>query len=347
VKQVKKRVLLIKTTSLGDVLHTLPAVTEALSFNNELIIDWVVEDSFSEVPNWHPGINQVHIVSIRRWRKTFYRVNTWKSMIQFFKTLRLQRYDIIIDAQGLFKSALILKLAKGDVKYGLDKNSAREGWASILYENKIFVETGNHAITRLQDLFGKIFKYTPDFKNINSGISYSWVRDYLNNKTIVLLHGTTWNTKHWPDEYWRQLTELLISKGYKVLIPWGNINEKKRANFIAESIDKATVLEKSSLTNLAAILSKASLVISVDTGLSHLSAACNTPIIGIYGATSSILTGCRSTNSTYVSSSFKCSPCLKKKCQISEDLFSPCLYEITPKIIFDKCNQILVEGNIS
>ena len=339
---MKKRILIIKTTSLGDVLHTLPAVSELLLYSSNITIDWVVEDSFSEIVEWHPGINRIWKVSIRKWRRNLFSLNTWKQILNFVRSIRSEKYDLVIDAQGLFKSALILLLIRSNKKYGLDYASAREGWVSIFYKNKIEVKKGEHAIFRTKSLFGKAFGYEPDYSNFSSNIEHNWVNNDSHDNTIVFLHGTTWKTKHWPDQYWRELAILLVKRGYKIYLPWGSDLEKSRAIKISDGEENIKVLDKLTLSQLAFILTNSALVVSVDTGLSHLTAACNTPIISIYGPTSSQLTGSMGMKSHFFSSDLSCAPCFKKKCIISDSQFPPCLNHIKPREIYDKCIGMLL-----
>ena len=323
-----KRVLIIKTTSLGDVIHILPAITEAAKNNPELVFDWVVEDTFSEVAHWHLNIENVYEVSIRKWRKNFYKPATWKAIRKSIRQIRHYQYDYVIDAQGLSKSAILSLFAQGET-YGLDKYSAREGWVSRFYKHKIPVPKGTHAITRLQQLFGKVFHYEPNLNVFDSGIRHKWQAQNLEKKQALFLHGTTWKTKHWPEDCWAGLAQKLSNDGYQVLLPWGNESEKQRAERIAMDKQNVDVLPKMSLSELAKKFSEVSVIISVDTGLSHLAAACDTPVISIYGATSPVLTGSKGNNQIYLTSDLECAPCFKRNCKISNDTYPPCLQEIT------------------
>lgn len=332
------KVLLIKTSSLGDVMHTLPAVTEACFHHPTMEIDWVVEETFQEIPRWHINVAQVHTVSLRRWRHSFWRPEVLRDIRQRIKRFSQKRYDYIIDAQGLLKSALLAKRAKGRI-HGLDKFSIREPVASYFYHHRYGVARNQHAIVRLQKLFGQIFNYTPDFQYINAGIRYKWRHASLKTNKVVFLHGTTWTTKHWPDKYWYTLAAWLVQSGFDILLPWGNEREKQRAERISQVSHNVSVLPQMNLAQLAELFSNVSMVISVDTGLSHLAAACDTPVLGLYGASSSYLTGARGLYQHHVSASIGCSPCFKKECQISDDKFPPCLQELNPVMIYHSVHQ--------
>ena len=336
-----RRCLIVKTSSLGDVLHTLPALTEAKKHMPDLQFDWVVEKAFAEMPKWHAAVDEVFEVEVRKWRKNVFKY--FSEIRTFKKKLKAKRYDYIIDAQGLLKSAWITKGAKG-VKYGLDKTSAREPIARYFYHKKIAVLKGQHAILRVKILFAKVFKYEVS-DSIDYGISYQWTKLQA-QKQVVFLHATTWASKHWALEHWQQLAKMLAKDSIHVLLPWGNAEEKVQAQKIAHDNDNAVVLEKMTLSQLANLFTESQAVISVDTGLSHLAAACNVPVLGIYGSTSAKLTGAIGEHVTHVSSKLTCSPCLKKVCPITKDVFAPCEVSISAEAIYEKLKSYL-EANFT
>lgn len=152
------RVLIIKTSSLGDVIHTLPALTDAAHAIPGIRFDWVVEEGFAEIPSWHPAVDQVIPVAIRRWRKNLWQTiksGEWKA---FKQRVRERKYDLVIDAQGLVKSAWLTRYVKAPVA-GLDRYSAREGWASRFYDRRLSVATGQHAVERVRQLFAMALAY--------------------------------------------------------------------------------------------------------------------------------------------------------------------------------------------
>ena len=337
-----KRCLIVKTSSLGDVLHTLPALTEAKKHMPEIEFDWVVEKAFAEIPRWHQAVNEVLEVEVRKWRKNVFKY--FSEIRAFKKKLKSKRYDYIIDAQGLLKSAWITKGAKG-VKYGLDKLSAREPTASFFYQHKIPVAKGHHAILRVKELFSKVLNYNVS-DEIDYGISYQWHKQNA-HKQVVFLHATTWSSKHWSLAHWQQLTKLLADDGIKVLLPWGNDSEKRQALEIAQDHKNVVILDRMSLTQLAELFSQSDAIVSVDTGLSHLAAACNAPVIGMYGSTSAKLTGAIGKQVTHVSSKLTCSPCLKKVCPITKDVFAPCEVAISAESIYERLNTWLNSDSLA
>lgn len=321
------KVLVIKTSSLGDVIHTLPALTDAANAIPNISFDWVVEESFQDIPRLHPRVNKVIPVAVRRWRK-----NIWACRAEIKATIKViqqQKYDVVIDAQGLIKSALFTHFAQGAC-YGLSKESCREPLAAMAYQHKIDVPKGQHAIARVRQLFAKSLGY--DF--IESELSYGLKKNdftppnNLKSPYVIFLHGTTWASKHWPNEYWKELVSQAAKEDFNVYLPWGNEAEKARAENLAAVSEKAFVLPRASIKELSAMLMHANGVVGVDSGLAHLAAACGTAGITIYGSTSAQLTGTLGEKNQSLQTQFDCSPCLKKACSYSaQTSVTPACYE--------------------
>lgn len=309
------KVLIIKTTSLGDVIHTLPALTDAGKTIPGIRFDWVVEQPFAEIPAWHPLVDKVIPVAVRRWRKQPLQAIKSAEWQQFYASLRSTQYDLVIDAQGLVKSALLARLAPGK-RAGLNFRSAWEPVASLLYNEVYAVNPEQHAVARVRQLFAAALGYAapmtvPDY-GLDSGRLPQPSQEYQNY--MVFLHGTTWATKHWPEGYWRQLAQRVTEAGYQLLLPWGSDSEQQRAERIAANLANGKVLPKMALLEIAGILSQAVAVIAVDTGLGHLAAALNVPTINLYGPTNPVLTGTAGANQIHLAAPFECAPCLQKEC---------------------------------
>jgi len=307
------RVLIIKTSSLGDVIHTLPALTDAAHAIPGIRFDWVVEEGFAEIPSWHPAVDQVIPVAIRRWRKNIWQTlksGEWKA---FKQRVRERKYDLVIDAQGLVKSAWLTRLVKAPVA-GLDRYSAREGWASRFYDRRLSVATGQHAVERVRQLFAMALAYDLPEGIGNYGLDLDRLQLPPAAPYVVFLHGTTWATKHWPEAYWRQLAERLGQRKLQVRLPWGNQAEKDRAERIAQGLNNCQVLPKLNLAGVARVLAAAKACVAVDTGLGHLAAALDVPTISLFGPTNPGLTGAYGRVQVHQASDFPCAPCLQKKC---------------------------------
>ncbi|MFT0213457.1 lipopolysaccharide heptosyltransferase I [Pseudomonas sp. F1_0610] len=278
------RVLLIKTSSLGDVVHTLPALTDAMRAIDGIAFDWIVEEGFAEIPALHPAVDQVIPVAIRRWRKNLLKTwfsGEWKA---FKKRVKTADYDLVIDAQGLLKSAWLTRYNSAPIA-GFDDKCAREPLASSFYDRKYFVDKNQHAVERVRQLFAQALGY-PLAQTLGD---YALSRDSFIEKEaepyLVFLHGTTWKSKHWPEAFWRELAEKVHAQGYAIHLPWGNEVERTRAERIAKDLPKAHVLPRLSLSGMAAQIASATACVAVDTGLGHLAAALDVPCISLYGPT--------------------------------------------------------------
>lgn len=295
------KVLIVKTSSMGDVIHTLPALTDAQKAIPHIQFDWVVEEAFAEIPRWHSAVNKVIPVAIRRWRKQLFRRQTWREWQAYIKQLRAEEYDAVIDAQGLIKSAvLVTKQARG-VKYGYDKNSAREGLSSLFYDKTFNIPYQQHAVLRIRQLFAQALGYELPSEIGDYGIANHFANNSENLPAyMVAIHSTTRADKHWKEEYWVELIRSITMQGLSVHLPWGNAEEKARAERLAKISADAVVLPKLSLSELAQEIANAKAVVSVDTGLSHLTAALDKPNVILYGATDPKLIGAYGKNQHYL-----------------------------------------------
>ncbi|WP_455814944.1 lipopolysaccharide heptosyltransferase RfaC [Pseudomonas graminis] len=287
------RVLIIKTSSMGDVLHALPALTDAMHAIPEIRFDWVVEEGFAQIPSWHPAVDRVLPVAIRRWRKHWFGSQAREERVVFKRALQSREYDAIIDAQGLIKSAaLVTRLAKG-VKHGQDSRSAREPFASWWYDKRHEISKQQHAVQRTRELFAKSLGYAIPTTTGDYAIAQHFTQALPAdaNQYLVFLHATTRDNKHWPEAHWRELIGLMQPSGLKIKLPWGAEHEHQRALRLAEGFDFVEVLPKLTLEQVARTLAGARAVVSVDTGLSHLTAALDRPNITLYGPTDPGLIG--------------------------------------------------------
>lgn len=308
------RVLLIKTSSLGDVIHALPALTDAARAIPGIRFDWVVEEGFAEIPSWHPAVAGVIPVAIRRWRKNLWQTFRNGEWAHFKQRLRDTRYDLVIDAQGLLKSAWLTRYVNAPVA-GLDRASAREPLAARFYDRPHAVARGQHAVERLRQLFARSLGYEVPAGIGDYGLSLQAPESPGAVPFVLFLHGTTWDTKHWPELYWRQLAERMGVQGLRVCLPWGNLAEKARAERIAEGLAHAEVLPKLNLAGVARVLAGAQACVAVDTGLGHLAAALDVPTVSLFGPTNPGLTGAYGKSQVHLASDYPaCAPCLQKKC---------------------------------
>lgn len=285
------KILLVKTSSLGDVIHNLPVVGDIRMHFPEAEIDWVAEESFAVIPLLHPGVKNVLPVALRRWRKTPFARRTRDEIHGFIRRLRENTYDIILDSQGLLKSALIARLARGS-RAGLDRRSAREPLAALFYDYAVAVEKNRHAVERNRLLAGQVLGYTPDTP-ADYGIAapeaaLPWLPG---GAYAVLLHATSRDEKLWAEENWIALGSRFHEQGMCCVLPWGNDAERARSERLAARIPGAEVAPRLDLGEAAALLARARAAVGVDTGLAHLAAALNVPTVALYCATEPGLTG--------------------------------------------------------
>ncbi|HLB57655.1 MAG TPA: lipopolysaccharide heptosyltransferase I [Gammaproteobacteria bacterium] len=316
------RVLIIKTSSMGDVIHTLPALKDAGKFFPGMIFDWAVEENFAEIPRWHPLVKKIIPIALRRWRKNLFSRQTKIECKNFFKELRTEKYDFIIDAQGLLKSAFIARFARG-IRCGFDRRSAREPLAAFFYQRQFSISKNQHAVTRVRELFSRVLNYSYTETALDYGIDRT---NFYDKKSVdnyfVFLHGTTWDTKHWPEAYWIELATIANQNGFLVKLPWGNITERERAERIATACPHVEVLPRLDLIGIATILAAAKAVVAVDTGLGHLAAALNVPTVSLYGPTNPALIGTLGQSQIHLSATFPCAPCVSRICTY-QDTHSP------------------------
>lgn len=284
------RILIIKTSSMGDVIHNLPIITDIHAHVPDVVVDWLVEEGFADLPRLHPGVSDIIPVALRRWRHSWYRRSVWREMRAFRDRLRSREYDLVLDTQCLLKSAVLARLARG-TRCGLDADSAREPFAARFYEHRCHVPWRQHAVARTRALAACALDYPipagpPDFGIVAPTRPPELPRDY-----VVCLHATSWDSKRWPQRHWVDLCARLLDRGSTPLLPWGNAAERARADEIARAVPGARVLPPLALRELAAILGGARAVIGVDTGLVHLAAALDRPTVALYIDTFPELTG--------------------------------------------------------
>ena len=281
-------ILFIKTSSLGDVIHHMPAVTEAGRARPQARIAWLVEEAFAPLVRLHPAVAQVIPVAWRRWRKSLYAPGTLAEILRSLAAIRARAYDEIVDSQGLLRSGVIARMAHGR-RHGYDRASIREPLASMFYDVRHHVSRDLHAVTRNRVLSGLALGYAPqgapDYGLDRARFAASGER------YAVLLHATARAGKQWPEANWIALGEMLAARGLDLVLPWGTAAELARSERIAQALPRARVPERSPLDAVAGLIAGAQLVVGVDTGLMHLAAALGVPLVAIFAGSRPGLTG--------------------------------------------------------
>lgn len=343
------RILLLKTSSMGDIIHCFPALTDAQRAIPGIRFDWVVEEGFAALPACHPAVANVIPVALRRWRK--HPIQTWRSgeWKQFRQGIKAQSYDLILDAQGLTKSAVLTRLNPAP-SAGYDRHSIRDPFASLFYNRRYAIDLRQHAVERMRKLFAMALGYRLPEALGYYGLLTERLPNTLAPATeyLVFCHGTTWQTKLWPEHYWKQLIQLADDAGLAVYLPWGNEEELARAQRLADGSANANVCPKSSLAEIAGLIGHAHGVVAVDTGLGHLAAALAVPTTALYGPTEPGLTGNYGVHQSIIASSLECAPCLNKRCRLTDGpsarypVFPPCFEALTPERVWNDLQRTLL-----
>lgn len=301
------RLLIVKTSSMGDVVHALPMVADAHRWARdhrvELEVDWLVEPAFSALPTLHPGVSQVHRLAWRRWRRALGHRQTWREMGHLLEALRARHYDLIVDAQGLLKSVIWARLAHGPVA-GYDRHSIREPLASLMVQRPQAVSRQWHAVRRcralmaaaLRDVLGDAVAHDharppasepathgADEGPLDFGLSSlePLSAPELDSAYAVLIPNASRPEKHWPEADWQAVGRHCVEQGWRPVVLWGSRSEEAMAHRIAEGCG-GWVPPFLTVEQAARLLAGAQRVIGLDTGFSHVAAALGRPVVGIY-----------------------------------------------------------------
>ena len=332
---------------MGDLVQTLPALSDAARAIPKISFDWIVDESFAQVPGWHRNVETVIPSPFRRWRKNWRQAFKSGEPQEFLRKVRAQKYDFIVDVQCELKSAVTSRLARGP-RYGYDRRAVHEWGAQFAYQKKFFVPKDRHSMQRMRQLLASALGYQYEESQVDYGIDRSRLGEVpidLPGRFVVFIHSTSWTSKVWPEFYWQELLNKVTSAGYAVLLPWGDEAERLRAERFAAGNDKAFVLPPLSISEKAAIINHATATVGLDTGLSHIAAALDIPSITIYGATDPLLVGATGQHQLHMASTFECVGCHEVECKYTGvAAFKPaCLVEIKPEHVWRKL-QLLSPG---
>jgi len=339
------KVLLIKMSSMGDIFHTFPAVTDLLKFRPDIELDWVVEEGFAEIVSWHPGVSRIIPIGLRRWM-TMRNRQAWREFKNWKHQLNQTQYDLVIDAQGLLKSLFIAKTSQSTNIQGYSQRSAREPWVSYFYDETHSVSKSLHAVQRTRKLLAKIGRY-----NISESFSFG-IQQYFapiekKPRQLIFIVGTSWTTKLWSPTEWKKLTQLALKNGYHVEIIWGSESEKNLAEDIISACPGASrPSERMSITKVAERLVAASGVVGLDTGFSHLAGALEVPTIALYGPTSPTKVGLigKHTCNFQLADPLNCMPCHKRQCKRLPPKSTetpPCLSMIEASLVWNALTELM------
>ncbi|MDR2240959.1 MAG: lipopolysaccharide heptosyltransferase I [Zoogloeaceae bacterium] len=294
-----RSILLVKTSSLGDVVHNLPVASDIRARFPQACIDWVVEEGFADIPRLHPAIGRVIPVAVRRWRRAPFSAVTWREWRGFRQAARAGQYDLVLDTQGLIKSALLARQARGK-HAGYAAGSAREPLAARFYDAVYAIPTALHAVERNRQLAAAALGYALDMP-LDYGIAAAapaspftapFTAPWLPaGPYCVLLTASSRADKLWPEADWLALAADLNARGLTCALPGGSAEERARAARLADGMARAAAAPPMRIADLAPLLAGAQLVVGVDTGLSHLAAALGRPTVCLFAGSHPELTG--------------------------------------------------------
>jgi heptosyltransferase-1 len=288
VKADMSDILFIKTSSLGDVIHHMPALTEARQRLPGARFSWLVEEACAPLVRLHPVVDEVIPVAWRRWRKSLLSPATLSEIAENLRGIRARRYDDIVDSQGLLRSGIIARVARGR-RHGYDSGSIREPLASAFYDIRHRVSRDLHAVERNRILSGLALGYVPqgapDFGLERARFASAGPR------YAVLLHATARASKEWPEANWIALGKSLADRGLDLVLPWGTPSERARSERLAAALPHCRAAARAPLDAVARLIAGAELVVGVDTGLMHLAAALSVPLVAIFAGSKPSLTG--------------------------------------------------------
>jgi lipopolysaccharide heptosyltransferase I len=274
------RLLIVKTSSMGDVVHALPVVADIRQRHPDAVVDWLVEAPFAAIPQLHPGVRRVLPMAWRKWRSRLFKAATWQAMRTLRDELVSQRYELVLDLQGLLKSALWARQAGAPVA-GYDRGSIREPLAAWVYQRTAAVDRNQHAVQRCRQLAAAHLGYgvptgAPDFGLVVPEGGWAPRADYA-----VLIPNASRPEKLWPERHWVAVGRRLRERGWTPVVLWGRPDEQTLAERIAAGCE-GDVPPFLKVGEMAAVLAGARQVVGLDTGFTHLAAALGRPTVGIY-----------------------------------------------------------------
>jgi heptosyltransferase-1 len=341
------RILIVKLSSFGDVVHCFPALTDLAEARPGVEIDWLVEEAFAPIARLHPAVGAIFQIPLRRRR---WPPSHWPELVRELlglrRRLRLRQYDLVIDLQGLVKSALVARLAGAPVA-GYGRRALREPMARYFYGRRYDIETDMHAAERSRRLVAAAVGYEP-----REGVGSFGLRDRAGLHQIaglperygIAIHSASWPTKLWPEAEWRRLLARIAGEGNAIVLPWGSEDERARAERLAAGVVGVFVLpEKLTGAELAGVIGAAEFAVGVDTGLMHLANALGLPGVWLYGPTDPVLSGPYGPGQLVVRSDHRQAPCRQRRC-IREPGGQCCMRAVAFDRVAAAVEQSLADG---
>jgi heptosyltransferase-1 len=283
-------ILIVRVSSLGDVVHNMPMVADILRHYPDAKIDWVVEEGYVNLVRLNRGVRNIIPFALRRWRKSLFSRKTRDEMRSFYRALRREQYDYVFDTQGLFKTSLVMRMARlapNGQRVGLANATEGSGYepvSRIFHTKSVKVGLHTHAVRRAREVAASALNYAIDAPaDFAMGTPDASAATWLPAQAyVVFFHGTARAAKRWDEANWIRLAKFFEPHGMPILLPWGNEEEKQTAHRLASQMKNAQVLPKLPMMDAVVLAQRAAFVVGVDTGLTHIAAAFNRPTVEIY-----------------------------------------------------------------
>jgi heptosyltransferase-1 len=347
------KVLIVKASALGDVVHALPVLAWLKSADPDMEIDWLVEEGFAPFLEGHPLLRKIHRIATRSWRQQGWTAAVRESL-RTIASLRGERFDVVLDLQGNSKSAMFTLLSGAARRYGFGRDGVRE-WPNLLATNyRVALSANDHHISERSLTIARA-AFPGGSVRVAAGplpirpdaaqrIEAQLAEHGLAGRRFAVLHyGTTWTTKLWPVASWQTLVRSLAAAGNPVpVLTWGNAEEKEAVERIAAMAGGALIWPRGTLPELTALLARAAVVVGGDTGPVHIAAAVGTPTVSIYRVTDQSRNGPRGDRHIRLQAPLDCSPCLRKQC----DRDSECGQSIPAADVLQAIRAVLADDGV-
>ncbi|HMC48645.1 MAG TPA: lipopolysaccharide heptosyltransferase I [Caballeronia sp.] len=298
-----QKILIVRVSSLGDVVHNMPAIADIRRLHPDAQIDWLVEESFTDLVELVDGVRRAIPFSLRRWRKRLFSFDNWREIQRFRRALAAEKYDLVIDCQGLIKTAWVASWARGTlVGLGNRTDGAGYEWPiRFFYDKRVPIEPRTHVVERTRQLVAAALgdprpeatdeiEFGIDTRRAALALSEAGLN--LPVPYVVFVHATSRADKQWPETAWIELGQTLIRRGVSIVLPWGSETERETSDKLAKEFGAAAVVPpKLSLPAVVGLIDGAAATVGVDTGLVHIAAALKRPTVELYNFSTAWRTG--------------------------------------------------------
>lgn len=278
------RILVVRLSALGDIVQALPALTDLRLAHPQALIEVATDERFADVPLLHAGVDRVIPLALKRWKNGLRRLQTWRELVSAVRALRAHRYDLVVDLQGLNKSAIVTWLARSKHTAGPSVNFCGEALAPRLYDQALDPPYTREPVPRM-----KMFMAHALGRPLQPGMDYGMKARWAGpgSRQVALIHSASTQDKLWPEAHWVALGRDLVAQGLEPVLLWGSQAELERAQRLAQGVGQAhcQIGVRQSLGQWATDLSRCRLVVGLDTGLTHLAAAAGVPCLALFVVT--------------------------------------------------------------